>query len=121
MEAVARELVRRDVVPKLAGLCALGQKVADHGAELQLRSGDLPVSMQERREFGVVVPVRLVGDEGEGLQHGFESLAGVPSLVSDFGELVEMAGFVPPPWVEILVLGLECPGQSPTCTERRIP
>ncbi len=98
MEAVARELLRRDIVPDIAGLWGLGQQVSDHVAELLLRSGDLVVSMQERREFGVVVPVGLVGDERVGLQHSFEPLASVASLVPEFGEIFEVAGdltFVP--------------------------
>ena len=77
MEAVARELVRRDIVPDVAGLRALGQQVSDQVAELLLRPGDVLASMQERREFGVVVLVGLVGDERVGLEHGFEPLAGV--------------------------------------------
>src|SRR5215218_8170566 len=59
VEAVARKLLRRHIVPDVAGLCASGQQVSDEVAELLLRSGDLLVSMQERREFGVVVPVGL--------------------------------------------------------------
>ena len=54
--------------------------------------------MQVRREFGTGVPIGLVGDEGVGLQHSFESLASVASLVPDFGEILEMGSdltFVP--------------------------
>jgi hypothetical protein len=41
VEAVARELVGRDIVPKLAGLCALGQQVSNHAVDLVLsRSPD---------------------------------------------------------------------------------
>src|SRR3990172_2437620 len=61
VEAVARELVGRDIVADAPCLCRFGQQVSDHVAELLLRSGDLLVSMQERREFGVVVPVGLAG------------------------------------------------------------
>jgi hypothetical protein len=43
VEAVARELFRRDIIPKFAGLCALGQQASDHLAELLLRSGDVTV------------------------------------------------------------------------------
>ncbi len=56
---------------------AAGQQVSDHVAQLLLLSGDLLVSMEEGHEFGVVVPVGLVGDEREGLEHSFESLASV--------------------------------------------
>jgi SAM-dependent methyltransferase len=43
--------------------------------EVLLRSGDLPVPMQERRQFGVAVPVGLMRDERVGLQHRLESIA----------------------------------------------
>ena len=77
VEAVARKLVRRDIIPDVASLCGLGQQASDHVVDLMLRSGDPLVPVQECREFGVVVPVGLVGDEGIGLQHSFESLASV--------------------------------------------
>jgi hypothetical protein len=95
MEAVARELVGRDILPDVAGLCALGQQVSDEVAELLPRSGDVLASMQKCREFGVMV---LAGKERVGLEHSFESLASVAGLVPDFGELFEVAAdltFVP--------------------------
>jgi hypothetical protein len=63
-----------------------------------LRTGDLLVSMEERREFGVAVPAGLMGNEGVGLEHRFEPFANVDSLVPDFGEILEVASdlmFVP--------------------------
>jgi hypothetical protein len=60
VEAVARQLVGRDIVPDVAALCGPGQQVSDHGAELVLCPHDLLVAMQERREFGVVMPMRLM-------------------------------------------------------------
>ena len=98
VEAVARQFVRRDIVPKVTAFCALGEQVSDHVAELLLCPGDLLVSMQECGELGVVVRVGFVRDERVCLEHGFESLGGAPSLVSDFREIFEMAGdltFVP--------------------------
>ncbi|MEX0850237.1 MAG: hypothetical protein WD015_01925, partial [Gaiellaceae bacterium] len=89
MEAVARELVGRDIIPEVAGLCALAQQVSDEVAEVVLRSGDVLTSMQECREFGAVV---LVLNQRVGLEHGFEPLAGVASLVPDLGEIFEVAG-----------------------------
>ena len=97
MEAVARELVRRDIIPNVAGLCGLDQQVSDHVAELLLRPGDVLTSMQECREFGAVV-LAVVGDEGVGLQHSFEPLGSTASLVPEYGEMFEVAGdmtFVP--------------------------
>jgi hypothetical protein len=97
VEAVARELLRRDIIPDVAGLRALGQQVSDDVSEVLLRLGDALTSMQERREFGGVVPA-VVGDEGVGFQHGFEPLTSVADLVPQFGEVFEVAGdltFVP--------------------------
>jgi hypothetical protein len=79
VEAVARELVRRDIIPDVAGLCGLGQQISDQGTELPLRSGDVLTSVQECREFGAVLAV--VGDERIGLEHRLESLARVAGLV----------------------------------------
>jgi len=95
VEAVARELVRRDIVPEVAGPCALGQQVSDEALEVLLRSSDVLTSVQECRELGAVM---LAGDEGVGLEHGFEPLACVPGPVADFSEKFEMRGhltFVP--------------------------
>jgi len=66
VEAVARKLVRRDIVPKLARPCALGQQVSDEVPEVLLRSGDVFTSMQESREFCAVM---LVGNERVRLEH----------------------------------------------------
>src|SRR5918999_173029 len=95
MEAVARELVGADIVPKVAGLCTLGHELSDHGAKLLLRSNKLLVPMQKRRQLPVVVPMGLVGDERIGLQHCFESLDSALSLVSNLGEILEMARDLP--------------------------
>ena len=46
--------------------------------------------MQECPDFGAVV-LAAVGDERECLQHRFEPLAGVAGLVSEFGEMFEVA------------------------------
>jgi len=60
VEAVAREFVRRDIVPEVAGRRGRGEQVSDEVAELPLRSGDVLTSMHECREFGAVI---LVGNE----------------------------------------------------------
>src|SRR5688572_9336248 len=78
VEAVARELVRRDVVPETAGPCALGHQVSDQLAQLVLRSCDVFASMQECRERGAVV---VMVNERVGVEHGFEPLSGVAGLV----------------------------------------
>lgn len=90
MEAVVHELIRRDIAPDIAALLSLGHEVSDHATELLIRQRDLPASMHECRQFGVVVPTGLMGDESIGLEHCFESLSGVAGLVSDFGEIVEV-------------------------------
>jgi hypothetical protein len=62
-------------------------------AELLLRSADLLVSMEERRELGVVVAVGFLRDECVGLQNGSESVAGIAFCsVTDLGEVSEVPG-----------------------------
>jgi hypothetical protein len=95
VETVAGELVRWDVVADVASPGSVGQQVSDHVAEVLLGSGDLPVPMQERPQFGVAVPVGLMRDERVGLQHRLESLASVAGVVSGFGQLLEVAGDLP--------------------------
>ncbi len=95
VEAVARKLVSRDIIPDVPGLDALGQQVSDQFAELLLRPGDVLLSMQECRQFGGVA---LVLNERVSLEHSFEPLGSVASLVSEFSEMFEVAGdvtFVP--------------------------
>ena len=58
VEAVARKLVRRDIIPYVAGLCGLTQQVLDHVVDLLLRSGDVLTSMRECSEFGAGVLMR---------------------------------------------------------------
>lgn len=89
MEAISRELSRRDVLPDVAALRALGQKVPDELVELSLRAGDVLTPVQKRRELGAVV---LVLNDGERLEHGFQPLDGGTGLVPDAGELFEVAG-----------------------------
>src|SRR5262249_31414354 len=88
VEAVARELRRRDIVPDVAALRTLGQQVPDELVEVLLRSGDVLTSMQECRKLGVVV---LVENERECLEHGFEPVTRVASLMSELGEMFEVA------------------------------
>jgi hypothetical protein len=100
MEAVAGQLVRRDVIPKLTGRGGLGQQVLDQVMDLPLRVREVRTSMQEGGKFGagVLVGEAVVGDERVGLQHGLEPLASVAWLVAEFGELGKVGGdlaFVP--------------------------
>jgi len=53
------------------------------------RSGDVLASMQECRKLGAVV---LVENERECLEHGFEPAISVVSLMSELGEMFEVAG-----------------------------
>ena len=45
VEAVARKLLRRDIIPDVAGLCGLGQQISDDVREVPLRLGDVLISM----------------------------------------------------------------------------
>lgn len=55
VQAIARELIRRDIIPEVTGLGPFGEQILDHVAKPLLRSGGLLASTQERREFGAVV------------------------------------------------------------------
>src|SRR5437867_158623 len=57
VQAMAGERVRGDIVPQVAALGTVGEQVSDHLAQLLLRSRDLLIAMQERRELRVVVRV----------------------------------------------------------------
>src|SRR5215207_5546118 len=95
VEAVARKLLGRDIVPDVARIRGLGQQVSDDVREVLLRSVGVLTSMQERREFARVA---LVLDECVGLEHGFEPLTRVARLIPDSGEMFEVAAdvtFVP--------------------------
>ncbi len=65
VETVAGKLVRRDIIPNVAGLCSLDQQVSNQVDELLLRPGDVLTSVQECRKFGTVV-LTLVGDRRRG-------------------------------------------------------
>jgi hypothetical protein len=91
VEAVARKLVGCDIVSDVAGRCAFGQQVSDEVAELLLRSGDVLTSMQECRAFSAAGPAQLVVNKRVGLEHRFEPLGSVTSLVPDFSEMFEVA------------------------------
>ena len=95
MEAIARELVRWDVIADVAGLDALGQQVSDEVVELLLGAGDVFTSMQGCREGGAVV---LVADRGVGLEHRFEPRTRAAGSSTGLGQVAEVAGdlaFVP--------------------------
>lgn len=47
VQAIARELGRRDIISDVAAFCALGHQVPDEVAEVLPRSGDVLTSMQE--------------------------------------------------------------------------
>jgi hypothetical protein len=91
VKAEAGEFIRRHIVPDIAGSYGPDEQLPDHLVNVMLRSGDPLVPMKERREFGVMVIAGSERDEGEGLEHRFESLASVASPVPDFGEICEVA------------------------------
>jgi hypothetical protein len=95
VQAVARQLVSRDVVPDLAGRRGRGEQVPEEVAELSLRSGQVLAPVHERRQVGAVVRAgTLVGDARVGLEHHFEPLARVGGSVPDLGEVLQMVGHV---------------------------
>ncbi len=94
MEAVARELVGRHVVPEVAGSCPFGHELSDHAMEPMLRSNNTLVPVKELDERRVVIPVRVMGEVRVRLEHGPQSLTGVAGLFPNFGEVLEMAGYL---------------------------
>lgn len=62
VQAVAHELLGRDIIPDVTGLSALDQQVSDHVAQLLLRSDDVLTLLQQCRQFGAVMLVVLVGN-----------------------------------------------------------
>lgn len=73
MQAVPGLFVGRDVVTHLTGGRGVDQQVAEQPVHLAMGSVDPLVAVQHRREIGVVLPVPLVGDEREGLEHRSET------------------------------------------------
>jgi hypothetical protein len=57
MDAVAGELVRRDIIPKLTGRGDLGQQLLDQVMDLPLRVGEVRPPMQQGGDLraGVLV------------------------------------------------------------------
>jgi len=103
MQAVACELVGRDVVADVAGLGGLREQVAEHGVQVVLCFGEVFAGVQKRRQFGAVrlmqvVLSPLVLDQRVGVQHLLEAFAGVALPVADLPELCQVAAdpaFVP--------------------------
>jgi hypothetical protein len=60
VEAVARELVRGDIIPEVAGHCTLGNQASNEVAEPLMRARDVLTLMQQCRELAAVV--LLVGN-----------------------------------------------------------
>jgi hypothetical protein len=80
VEAVARQLVGRHILPNFARLCALRQQASEQIAQVLLRTGDVLSPMEKNRELSAVV---LMLDPCVGLEHRFEPLARVTTLVPE--------------------------------------
>ena len=90
VEAVARELLRRDIVADVAGVRSLRQQFADKVQELLLRAGNMLALMEERHQLGPVMAA-VVSDECVGVEHRFEPLPGVAASGPDLRQLLEVA------------------------------
>jgi hypothetical protein len=68
MEAVAGQLVRRDVSPKLTGRGGLGQQLLEQVMDPLLGAGEVRPPMQQGGDLraGVLVGEAVVGDERVG-------------------------------------------------------
>jgi hypothetical protein len=53
VDAVARKLVSRDILPDIAGLYALGQEVADEIAQVLLRPSDILTAVSVYKPRGL--------------------------------------------------------------------
>ena len=74
VKAVTGELVSRDIGAELAAFRSLGDEIANHLVKGCLRSCNVLISMNVRRQFAVV-PTRLMGEERVSLEHSRESIA----------------------------------------------
>lgn len=89
VEAVAGQLLGRDIVADVARLGGLGQQICYEAEQVLLGLGDVLAAMQERRH---VVVVMLVLDERIGLEDGTEPLTGVAGLVPDVLKMLKVTG-----------------------------
>jgi hypothetical protein len=97
VKAVTGELVSRDIGAELAAFRSHGDEIANHLAKGGLRSCNVVISMNERRQFAVV-PARLMRQKRVSLEDSGESLVCRRGPVSELGELLEVSGdlaFVP--------------------------
>lgn len=95
VQAVARKLTGRDIVPDVTARCAFRQEVSNELSQFLLCSGNVLTTMQQRRELRFVP---LVRDERECLEHSLEPLARIIRLITHFGEMLEVrrdVAFVP--------------------------
>src|SRR5260370_18310235 len=90
VQAVASELVWRDIAPDVTGFYGPGQQVPDEVAEVLLRAGKVLTPVHERREFGALRV--FMHDDRVSLKHGCQPPASALGLVADVGELLEVAG-----------------------------
>jgi len=88
MEAVAGQFVSSHVIPKLPGPSALQKQVPDEPLQLFPCSGHVLTPMQQR---GYRRCVMLVRNERVGLENRLEPLACTTRLISDRGELLDVA------------------------------
>jgi len=95
VEAVARELARRDVVTEVTGLRAFSNEISDEVAELPLRVRNVLAAVQQRRKLSALV---LMGNERIGFEHGLQPLGSISGPVANVRQLFQVAAdltFVP--------------------------
>lgn len=72
VDAVARELAGRHVVPDDAGVRGLRQEVPDHVVHPAFRQADPVSSMEELPDGAILMPTCMMGELGVGVEHGLE-------------------------------------------------
>jgi hypothetical protein len=87
VEAVAGQLLRSDILAKVASLCALCNQTSDERSELLVRAGGVLALVKADGPFAPLMPL---ADEGVGFKHRFESLGCRASSVSYLGQVGEM-------------------------------
>jgi hypothetical protein len=92
VQAVGRQLAGSDVVAEVAGVCGLGEQLAEELAEMLLGARGVLSAMQQGGDLAAVV---LVPDERVGLEHRCESLGGRSRLLGEAGELSQVTGDLP--------------------------
>lgn len=91
VDAVGCQLFGRDVIANDSAVHPIGDDLADQNADLLERGCHVLVAVQRRSKVLVVIPVRLVRQQGERLEHGIEPAVRL-GAISNVSQLPEVRG-----------------------------